>query len=148
FKHTLAGLSVGGIISASSLAGDFVMPKDTRKKLAFIAGGIGVTPFASMARHCIASEENRDAILLYASKKEDEAAYRGVFDSASRNGWRAIYRIGAIDAEFIKSEVPDYSERIFYISGPPGFVTAMKNILLSLGVSRFSIKTDFFPGLA
>ena len=148
FKKTLAELPVGAVIHASSLAGDFTTPKDKRKKLAFLAGGIGVTPFASMARHSIASGESRDAVLLYSSKTENEVAYKDVFTNASRCGWRTVYRIGAIDPELIKREVSDYSERIFYISGPPGMVNAMKSMLIGLGVSRFNIKTDFFPGLA
>ncbi|MDO8566791.1 MAG: hypothetical protein Q7R58_01410 [bacterium] len=148
FKRTLAELPIGGVISASSLGGEFVMPKDTKRKLAFIAGGIGVTPFTSMARHCIASGERRDAVLLYANKTASEVAYRDIFTDTERVGWRTAYRVGAIDAEYIKSEVPDYSKRLFYISGPPGMVDAMKRALLTLGVSRFNIKTDFFPGLA
>ncbi|MEK7515844.1 MAG: hypothetical protein AAB555_02895, partial [Patescibacteria group bacterium] len=148
FKKTLAELPIGGIVYASSLAGDFVMPKDMRKKLAFIAGGIGITPFASMARHCIKTGENRDVILLYSSKIENEVAYKDVFTNASRNGWRAVYRIGIIGIEDIKREVPDYAERTFYISGPPSMVDAMKCSLINLGISRFNIKTDFFSGLA
>ena len=124
------------------------MPKDTKSKLAFIAGGIGVTPFASMARHCVKTGENRDAVLLYSSKSESEIAYRDVFASASRGGWRTYYQVGVIDVELIKKEIPDYAERLFYISGPPGMVDAMKSMLIGLGISRFSIKTDFFPGLA
>ena len=160
FKRTLAELPVGGVISAASLAGDFTMPKNTKRKLAFIAGGIGVTPFASMARHCIAARESRDATLLYSSKTASEIAYQDVFARAERVGWRVVYvlsdetpllpgaRGGFIDAEIIKHEIPDYLERLFYISGPPGMVDAMKDILINLGISRFAIKTDFFPGLA
>ncbi|MBI4065880.1 hypothetical protein HY412_01670 [Candidatus Kaiserbacteria bacterium] len=148
FKRTLAELPVSAVVSASSLGGDFVMPRDVKRKLAFLAGGIGVTPFASMARHCIKTGEQRDAILLYSSKTEEEFAYKDVFSDASRCGWRTAYRIGAIDAEFIKQSIPDYPERLFYISGPPGMVDAMKKMLIGLGVSRFNIKTDFFPGLA
>ncbi len=160
FKRTLAALPVGGGISVASIAGDFTMPADTKKKLAFIAGGIGVTPFASMARHTIATGEPRDAILLYSCKAAAEIAYQDIFANAARMGWRTVYalsnetqpppgtRKGFIDAELIKREVPDYVERSFYISGPPGMVDAMKKMLLTLGVSRFNIKTDFFPGLA
>ena len=101
-----------------------------------------------MARHSIASGESRDAVLLYSSKTENEVAYKDVFTNASRCGWRTVYRIGAIDPELIKREVSDYSERIFYISGPPGMVNAMKSMLIGLGVSRFNIKIDFFHGLA
>jgi len=101
-----------------------------------------------MARHCIATGENRDAVLLYSSKTDSEVAYQDVFSNAGRVGWRTAYHIGVIDAEFIKQEVPDYSERLFYISGPLGMVNAMKKMFLGLGISRFNIKTDFFPGLA
>src|SRR3989344_5084160 len=160
FKRTLAELPVGGVISATALAGEFTMPKDKKRKLVFIAGGIGVTPFVSMARHCIAAGESRDAILLYSSRKIDEIAYQDVFTNAGRVGWRTAYVIsdetpilpgahgGFIDTELIKREVPDYAERLFYVSGPPGMVNAMKRLLINLGVSRFAIKTDFFPGLA
>lgn len=148
FKSTLSKLPVGAVISASSLGGDFTMPRNVDRKLAFLAGGIGVTPFASMARHCIASGESRDAILLYSIKTASEVAYQDVFSQAGRVGWRTVYRVGIIDAELIKQEVPDYAERLFYISGPSGMVDAMKRMLLTLGISRFNIKTDFFPGLA
>ncbi len=160
FKRTLAELPVGGVISATALAGEFTMPENKERKLVFIAGGIGVTPFASMARHCIAAGESRDAILLYSSRKTDEIAYQDVFTNAGRFGWRTVYVIsgetpilpgthqGFIDAELIKKEVPDYAERLFYVSGPPGMVDVMKVVLINLGISRFAIKTDFFPGLA
>lgn len=155
FKRTLAALPTTAMVSAASLAGDFTMPSDQKKKLAFFAGGIGVTPFASMARYAIAAGESRDAVLLYSSKTAAEVAYKEVFTNASRVGWRTVYahseepspgaHHGFIDAELIKKEIPDYAERLFYISGPPGMVDAMKETLLTLGVSRFNIKTDFFP---
>jgi ferredoxin-NADP reductase len=160
FKRSLAELPVGAEVSVSSLAGDFTMPADKKKKLAFLAGGIGVTPFASMARHCSAAGESRDAVLLYSSKTAQEIAYQDVFSNAARVGWRTVYALsdevpalpgayhGFIDANLVKREVPDYMERTFYISGPPGMVSAMKKMLRSIGVSRLNIKTDFFPGLA
>ncbi|MBU6490857.1 hypothetical protein KGQ25_01720 [Patescibacteria group bacterium] len=160
FKRALGALHKGGTIYASSLGGDFTLPKDTRRKLAFIAGGIGVTPFASMARYCIESGESRDAVLLYASRAAEEVAYQDVFARAARQGLRTVYVLaggnsllpgahaGMIDASLIKQEIPDYRERLFYLSGPPGMVSGMKHTLLDLGVSRRFIKTDYFPGLA
>ena len=160
FKRALGALARGGIIHAASLAGEFTLPKDKKKKLAFIAGGVGITPFASMARHLTSSGESRDAVLLYASRTAPEVAYQDVFARAAREGLRTVYALtaetplipgthaGAIDAALIKCEIPDYRERLFYLSGPPGMVSGMKHILVALGVSRFSIKTDYFPGLA
>jgi ferredoxin-NADP reductase len=160
FKRTLASLAPGAQISVASLAGDFTMPSDIKKKLAFLAGGIGVTPFVSMARHAIATGESRSIVLLYSSKTATEMAFQDVFTKAVRVGWRTVYSLsdevasapgvhhGFIDAALVKKEIPDYLERLFYVSGPPRMVDAMKKMLLTLGVSRLNIKTDFFPGLA
>ncbi|HUY62367.1 MAG TPA: hypothetical protein VMV50_01070 [Candidatus Paceibacterota bacterium] len=160
FKRALAAIPQDGVVTAASLSGDFTMPVDKNHKLAFIAGGVGVTPFASMARHLVAAGESRDAVLLYSSRTAEEVAYQDVFASAATRGLRTVYAItdsttlmpgahaGAIDAAFIKREIPDYRNRLFYLSGPPGMVDAMKRALHTLGVPRLSIKTDYFPGLA
>jgi len=152
FKRTLMVLEPGAKLYASGIAGDFILPKDEKRKLAFIAGGIGVTPFASMARHIIAVSESRDAILLYSSRTEAEIAYKDVFAKAGKRGLRTVYAVtdeqGPINAAFIEREIPDYRERLFYISGPPGLVDAMREVLSSMGVSRSAVKTDYFPGLA
>ncbi len=160
FKRTLAGLPMGGVISVNSLGGDFTLPKNKKRKVAFIAGGIGVTPFASMARHMVRTSDARDAVLLYSSKTAEEVAYQGDFSEASRHGLRTVFILsnekpllpgvlyGFIDASLIAKEIPDYAERLFYVSGPPQMVNVIKAHLKMLGISRFSIKTDYFPGLA
>ena len=53
FKKSLLFLNPGDKIVASQLAGDFVLPKDKNKKLVFIAGGIGITPFRSMIKYLL-----------------------------------------------------------------------------------------------
>ena len=145
---------------AGGVAGDFTLPRNEKRKLAFIAGGVGVTPFVSMARHLSATGNARDAVLLYSNRMAEDIAYKEVFARASREGLRTVYALtgkgplplgahaGAIDAELIQQEIPDYRERLFYISGPPRMVDAMRRTLRSLGISRFSIKTDYFSGLA
>ena len=55
-------------------------------------------------------------------------------------------RIGRINEQMVKQEVPDYLERIFYLSGPRGLVTGFENVLKQMGVGKSHIKTDFFPG--
>ena len=48
----------------------------------------------------------------------------------------------------IAEEVPDFAERVFYLSGPQGMVRAYEEILRGMGVPEKQIKTDFFPGFA
>jgi ferredoxin-NADP reductase len=43
--------------------------------------------------------------------------------------------------------VPDYRERVMYISGPQGMVTSTERVLRALNVASGHIKTDYFPGL-
>ncbi len=53
FKKTLREMDPGHTIIAGQLSGDFVLPKDKNKKLVFIGGGIGITPFRSMIKYLI-----------------------------------------------------------------------------------------------
>ncbi|HVM77135.1 MAG TPA: oxidoreductase [Candidatus Paceibacterota bacterium] len=163
FKFALMNLKPGETIVAGQLAGDFTLPNDPKKKLIFIAGGIGITPFRSMAKYISDMNERRDAILFYSNRNENEIAYRDIFDEAEKKwGLRTVYaitdpaakapshngRIGRIDMKLIESVAPDFRERTFYISGTHGMVSEFKKTLAELGVPRTQIKTDFFPGFA
>lgn len=161
FKHALVSMKIGDKISASHVAGGFVMPKDKTKKLIFIAGGIGITPFRSMIQYLLDTKESRDITLFYGNKTASDIAYKELFDRAETElGIKTIHALsdeknppqgmisGFISAEVIARNVPDYRERMFYISGPHSMVDAFKKTLTSMGVSRFKIKSDFFPGFA
>lgn len=161
FKNKLVSMDPGDTVVASQRAGDFVLPKDTQKKLAFIAGGIGVTPFRSMIKYLLDKKEKRYVVLLYSNKTVSDIAYRDIFDDArAQLGIKTVYavtdpgqimsgpemRAGFIDKKMIREEIPDYTERIFYISGPHAMVIVFKKVLRELGIKRSRIKTDFFPG--
>ena len=48
----------------------------------------------------------------------------------------------------IAEEVPDFAERIYYISGPHGMITAFEKTLDVMSVPMSRVKKDFFPGFA
>lgn len=161
FKRALKELQVGDIISASHLAGDFTLPKNPKKKLVFIAGGIGVTPFRSMVQYLMDTKDTRSVVLLYSNKTASEIAYKDVFERARQEiGLQTLYALtnepnpvpgtyaGQLNGEVIAQGIPDYKERTFYISGPHGMVEVFKKTLSDMGVSCFNIKTDYFPGFA
>lgn len=163
FKTALQKMNIGDTIIASQLAGEFLMPKDQTKKLVFIAGGIGITPFRSMIKYLIDKNEKRTVTLLYSNKTMADIAYREVFDEAEKRlNIKTVYALtdienipvdwkgccGFITADIIKKEIPDYEDRIFYLSGPHGMVVSFEKVLKDLGVSKWNIKKDFFPGFA
>lgn len=158
FKKTLLQLDQNAVMIASQLAGDFVLPKDTSKKLGFIAGGIGVTPFRSHLKYMIDSNNNFDTVLYYANNAIADIAYTEFFKNVattlrleiihviSKESVSAPFESGYLNAEIIKRRTPDYKERTWYISGPPGMVAASVRELQILGIPQRHIKKDFFPG--
>ena len=163
FKKHLLEMKEGDTAVASQRAGDFVLPKDKKKKLAFIAGGIGITPFRSMVKYLLDTQEQRSIVLLYSNKTPADTAYKNFFDEAGQKiGLKTVYAftgsgtapvsvpgaVGKLDAQTIAREVPDYKERMFYLSGPHGMVTAFSDTLREMGVSGGQIKKDYFPGYA
>ena len=163
FKNSLLEIGQATPIVAAQLSGDFVLPDDPKSKLVFIAGGIGITPFRSMIKYLTDKRESRDIHLLYSVRQENELAYRTDLAEAKQTiGLKVTYVVtsrekqfgrdhvmaGRIDGNLITRLIPDYHERIFYISGSQAMVDGVQQVLHDLGVSHFQIKTDFFPGFA
>ena len=153
FKKNLLGLAPGQKIMAGQLIGDFTLPKDVNKKVVLIAGGIGITPYRSMLKYLVDKNERRDIILLYSASRKDEFVYKDVLAEAGQKlGIRTVCvdteTQGHMDASKITEIVPDYQNRIFYISGSHGVVNAFENLLKGLKVSSSHIITDYFPGFA
>jgi len=159
FKRSLAQMAPGDTIYASQVAGEFTLPADPRVKIAFLAGGIGITPFRSMLQGLLERGEARPIVILYGNERQDDIAYADLLDACKEQFGIATtcavardagprHYPGYIDARLVKQAIPDYRERLFYISGPQAMVSTMRTMLLGLGVRRSRIKVDFFPGLA
>lgn len=161
FKRTLANLDGNTTIVGAQLAGDFTLPKDPRAKCVFIAGGIGITPFRSMIKYLIDIKQPRPIILFFANKIAGEIVYSDVFEQAKAElGIKTVYtltdqtaipqgwqgRVGRVDARMIQQEIPDYMERVFYLSGPHQMINGYEKILREMGIKERQIKKDFFPG--
>lgn len=161
FKKELASLDQSREIVASQISGDFVLPKNPKQKLVFLAGGIGVTPFRSMVKYLLDTKQRRDIILFYTAKNPEEFAYKEVFDQAVASlGIKVIYtitdtqnifpgwqgKVGRIDTKMIQEAVPDYTERLFYFSGPQTMIKAFEKTLKDMGVPDKHMKQDYFPG--
>src|SRR3989337_588137 len=148
FKKTLENFNNGDKIVAMDAAGEFLLPNDKSIPLTFVAGGIGITPFASMAKYLLDKKESRDIHVLYSNSRQEDIAFKDLFDEAEKVGIKTDYIItekeGYLDEKKIKERVQDWEKRIYYISGPQPMVEIFKKMLLTMKVR--GIKTDFFPG--
>ncbi|MDB5237405.1 MAG: hypothetical protein JWL88_507 [Parcubacteria group bacterium] len=162
YKKALLALQPGEQIVASQLAGDFVLPTSKKKKLVFIAGGIGVTPFRSMIQYLLDMKERRDITLIYSNRTLDDTAYVELLGRAEQElgiETLPIFNMPppnaapgefptTLDRSVLEREIPDYAEREFYLSGPNGMVNAFSDMLAEMGIPKRRIKKDFFPGFA
>jgi ferredoxin-NADP reductase/Na+-translocating ferredoxin:NAD+ oxidoreductase RnfD subunit len=162
FKNAMSRIDGRTKLVGAQIAGDFTLPADPGQKLVFIAGGIGITPFRSMLKYLLDTRQRRDIILFYINRAANEIVYTDILDAARAKlgvkvfctltdptnvprNWAGF--VGRLDEQIIKSAVPDYQERAYYLSGPPEMVRASEQVLKNMDVTSSQIKKDFFPGL-
>lgn len=160
FSKALNALKPGDEVSLRMPMGHFTL-KDEYQKIAFLSGGIGITPIRSILKYATDTNLAKDFILLYSSRSLEYLIFKDDFDRMIRSNkrLRVIYTItgdegdtcgfesGCINAEMIKDKISDYHERTFFICGPPGMVRAMHKVLLEeLNVDEKQIVTEDFTG--
>ena len=160
YKKKMISMQPGDEVIATSLEGDFVLPKDLNKPLVFIAGGIGIAPFKSMISYIIDKNIKVDIVVLYSNRTVEEIAFHELFSKAYEHGVRTVYTLtdtskipenwkgeaGYCTSELISKNISDFKSRKFYISGPSSMVQGTQSELGKIGVSRKNIITDYFPG--
>lgn len=162
FSRALDNMQSGDWVRVKLPYGQFTYNPEY-KKIAFLSGGIGITPIRSICKSVADRKLNTDIILLYGNDREKDIIFREDLDNiagASKN-IRVVYtltakdidqnawpgRTGYIDEKMIKEEVPDYQERTFYVCGPPKMVESLIDILQSkLGLTKDRIIRENFAG--
>lgn len=158
FSKRVVSLSPGELIHIKYPLGSFTY-NESFKKIAFLSGGIGITPIRSICKYLVDSKKNVNVILLYSNRSVEDIAFREDFDDMEKNftGLKAVniledtgetdLKKGRIDNLLVKELIPDYLDRKFYVCGPPAMVSAMREILKNgLSVSQTDIITENFEG--
>ena len=159
FKDAMFKLEPGDSIEAKGPMGSFVMPKDIKKPLVWIAGGIGITPFRSQMKFLIDNQEQRDITLIYSNRTIEDICFEDLWASANGNitNFKLIETLvdkvpsnwdgktGMISKEMIKDAISDMAECEFYVSGPEPMVEAFKPTLMEMDVKEENIHQDWFP---
>lgn len=104
----------------------------------WIAAGIGITPFLSMARS-LQQKHRQSVVLVYVAGNIDEAVCLEELESISKvhkHFKLVLYlssREGRITAEKIRQKVKDAAAREIFICGPPPMMQSLKRQFASMG---------------
>lgn len=160
FSKALNELRIGQLYPIRMPLGKFIF-EGQFEKAAFLSGGIGITPIRSICKFATDKKLTSSLILLYSSRTPEYLIFRHDFSLMQKENknLKIVYtltdcnekvpecRMGYINEDMIKEEIPDYKERKFFICGPPAMVEAMRAMLTDkLYVLQSDIITEDFIG--
>lgn len=141
FKKALLALKKGHKATISPPLGTFHLPLGRAQKILWIGGGVGVTPYRSMARWIRHQRQPRDINLLYVVRDHEY-----VFMDQVQAVATVILPDELTKLSQITTLVPDYTERIMYFSGAENFCMNLYDQLLASGIPIQQLKLDYFTG--
>lgn len=162
FRRALKSLAVCSPVMIDGPFGSLVLHNDRSRAAVFIAGGIGITPFISMLRQAHHVQSPQRLILLYSSRRPEEAAF--LVDLQHLEEQNKHFRLvatmtdmhlssrtwlnqtGFINADLLTRVVGDLPKPVFYVVGPPGMVEAMRHTLQLLGIDKDNVRSEAFYG--
>lgn len=129
------------------------------RRLVFIAGGVGITPFMSMLRYMRDSAEWRPTALLYANKAEVDILFRTelqALQAGSRGQLQVMHILsrpdtvwpgerGRLDVDRLERyATPSCRDAHIYLCGPPPMIRSTLALLHTMGVSDARIHCELF----
>ena len=173
FKRVLKNLPVDSEVKIDGPDGSFYLPEKSLQPVVFLIGGIGITPFFSMLKNAAYQKLPHQLFLFYSNKRPEDTAFlkelqnlekenknfklvatmtaptqgRSPDQSVGKNSkmsWQG--ETGFITKEMIKKYIGDLNSPIYYMSGPPTMVKAMRDLLEKIGVSEDNIRFEEFTG--
>ena len=162
FKRVLKAAPMGTAVTIDGPNGQMVLHDDPARPAVFLAGGIGITPFLSMARHAASARLPHRLYLFYSNRRPEDAAF--LLELQKMEQLNPNYRLIAIMAEpeksahvwsgmkgFIRRDLlerhlADIASPMYYFAGPPPMTNAMRQMLEGIGISEQAMRYEEFYG--
>lgn len=147
--------AIGDTIIVEGGQGDFYYTGGDSHRLALIAGGIGITPIASIIRFIDQSGLQVPTTLVYSAATSSELLFRAEFEAitARNRSFRAHFRVtrphseawsgnvGRISAATLQEAGID-TNHLCYICGPPQMIRDMLTALKEIGVPEERLRYE------
>jgi len=151
---------VGDTLTATEPAGQFVLPTDPAlaRTVVMVAGGVGITPLASLAETLLLEEPRTRVVLLTGNRMESEIIFRErLAGLAARfaprldlrhavdlapTGWDGI--VGILDGARVLAALGRADADAYFVCGPEAMMDSVCAALAAAGVGRDRIHTERF----
>lgn len=162
FKRVLQAMPLGTSVKIEGPFGDLRLHHAQRPAVV-VTGGIGITPFRS-----ILVQAARDGglpypvVVFYANRRPEDAAFLAELGAlASKDSNLTIVPTmsdmatserewngerGHIDGSMLSRHLAGVVGAIYYLTGPPGMVHALRTMLVASGVDEDDIRIEEFTG--
>jgi ferredoxin-NADP reductase len=162
YKRELKALPALATARIEGPFGSLTLHKNAARGALLVAGGIGITPFVSMARQAAKDRSPQRIVLLYSNRRPEDSAFLGELgDLARRNPnftliatmtdmarsaapWTGLAR--KMDVAMVRAAAQELADPIAYLAGPPAMVGALKVLLAEAGIDEDDIRSEEFFG--
>ena len=108
FKRVLKVMPVGTAVQTESPSGDLTLHRDTARTAVFLSGGIGITPFRSIALAAAGEHLPHRIFLFYSNRRPEDAAFLAELQTLENEN--PNYKLIASMTEMEKSHRPWHGE--------------------------------------
>lgn len=149
YTSTIKNLTKGVRAKIEGPFGYFSYCRYSNRRQIWIAGGIGVTPFISMARS-LTTPNPYKIDMYYLVGTKDEAVYQDELEKIAGkiSGFKLFTHFsktsGRFSAEILSKTSADFAESDIFICGPQKMMKSLADQLIKLGVKKYAIHSEEF----
>lgn len=162
FKRTLRDMTPNTEVAIQGPFGSFFLHENMGRPAVFLSGGIGITPFHSIIKDATERVLPHKLTLFYSNRRPEDTAFLEELQNLQKQNpnftlvatmtdmekstqiWEG--ERGYIDGTMLKKYIPEGSQPVYYLAGPPGMVSAMRELLTKSGISSDNIRFEEFAG--
>ena len=157
FKDALAALQPGDPVRFAGPGGSLTLPGGTGK-VAFLTGGVGITPARSIVRDAFQRGTGLRVLLFYGNQDETCVPFRDEFAGYEDTGLLTAVHVlvapseawagerGFITADLVRRHADPLDGWHWIVSGPPAMITAMQQVVSELAIPRERVSYELFSG--
>jgi ferredoxin-NADP reductase len=162
FKRVLSRAPLGFQLKVAGPFGDLRLHNDASRAAVMLCGGIGITPFRSIILNATQNNLPHRIFLFYSNRRPEDAPFLEELQALeehyprftliasmtdmkkSKRSWEGERE--KINHKMLEKYLGGLPSVIYYVTGPPGFVAAMRAMLADSGVDDDNIRTEEFSG--